>query len=116
MHEYAVTESILEIVKAEVRQAGGGRVSMITVVIGELTSFASESIEFYFETLARGTVAEGAWLEFRPLEAIASCGGCGGSFTPGPRHVLLVCPDCGSAAYDFVQGKEFYIESIEVSA
>lgn len=112
MHEYAVTESMLEIVQTEALKAGGGRVKEITLVVGELTSFVHESIEFYFHELSRGTLSEGAELKITKVEALARCGDCGAGFKP--EHILFVCPDCGSAAFELKQGKEFYIDNIEV--
>lgn len=114
MHEYAVTENILEIVQSEAQKSGEGRVDEITIVIGELTTFVDESIEFYFSELARGTRAEGATLNFQRVEAKAQCGVCGASFRP--RHAFFVCPECGSAVFELKQGNELYIDNIEVSS
>ena len=115
MHEYAVTESILEIIQTEAEKAGARHVDKLTVIIGELTSFVDESIEFYFGELSRGTAAEGAKLAFENRKAKAVCRDCGSSFRPR-LHALFVCPQCGSAAFDLKQGNELYIESIEVTS
>lgn len=113
MHEYAITESILEIVEAEATRAQANHVKEITVVIGELTTFVDSSIEFYFGELARGTVAEGASLRFQKLEARAVCTGCGSDFRP--RQAFFSCPSCQSPFFELKQGQELFIESIEVS-
>lgn len=113
MHEYAVTETIMEIVELEAEKAGAGRVEEVTVVIGELSSFASESIRFYFEELSRGTLFEGAQLKFQKKEAKAVCGNCGADFRP--RQAFFICPDCGSLVHELKQGNEFYIDNIEVA-
>ena len=113
MHEYAITESILEIVQAEVDRVGARRVDEITVVIGELSTFVDSSIEFYFDELARGTVADGARLRFQKLEAQAVCSSCGARFRP--RNAFFTCPSCRSPVFELQQGQELLIESIEVS-
>ncbi len=113
MHEYAITENILEIVQAEASRAGAGRVDEITVVMGELTTFVDSSIEFYFGELARGTAAENAVLKFQKLQARAVCGNCEAQFRP--QSAFFTCPDCGSPLYELKQGQELFIESIEVS-
>ena len=113
LHEYAVTESILQIVQAELEKSGAARVDGIKVVIGELTSFVGESIEFYFGEMARGTAAQDAAFSFQRMEAKAVCDGCSTVFRP--RHALFVCPECGSGAFNLKEGNELYIESIEVS-
>lgn len=112
MHEYAVTESMLEIIQVEAGQAGASHVSEVTVVLGELSTFVDKSIEFYFSELSRGTVAEGARLVFQSVEARAGCLQCGSSFRP--RQAVFACPQCGSPAVELQQGREIYIDSIDV--
>ena len=113
MHEYAITESILEIVETEANRTRAGRIDEITVVIGELSTFVDSSIEFYFGELARGTIAEGAALKFQKLEARAVCAACGAQFRP--RNSIFACPECHSPVFELKQGQELFIESIEVS-
>lgn len=114
MHEYAVTESILEIVQEQASQSGAQRIDEVTVIIGELTAYKGESIQFYFDELARGTPAEGAVIHLQAMEARAACRDCGAAFRP--RHAFFVCPECGSGAYDLTQGNELFIDNIEVSS
>jgi hydrogenase nickel incorporation protein HypA/HybF len=113
LHEYAITESILEIVQTEAAKAGGGSVDEITLVVGELTAFVDTSIEFYFNEMARGTAAEGARLTFHKIEARAHCSGCGVDFRP--HNAFFTCPQCRSAVFELRQGQELFIESIELS-
>ena len=112
MHEYAITETILEIVEAKATEAGIRRIDAIKVVIGELSNFVDSSIEFYFDELSRGTVAEGATLVFESLEASASCYACGTGFRPS--NAFSACPECGSRLFEVVQGQELYVDSIDV--
>ena len=62
MHELGIAESILEIT---LRHAGGARVEAVRLVIGELSSYLDNSITFFWDELAKGTLAEGSRLEFR---------------------------------------------------
>jgi Zn finger protein HypA/HybF involved in hydrogenase expression len=55
VHEFAVTEGLLEIVQTEARKAGAESVDEVHVTIGELSTFVDRSIEFYFSELSRGT-------------------------------------------------------------
>ncbi len=112
MHEYSVTENIIAIVQDEATRAGAARVGSINIILGELSTFSGQSIEFYFGELSRGTVAEGALLNFINLPAKAVCLECGSRFEP--RHAFYACPDCGSPMFDIKQGQEMFVESIEV--
>ena len=114
MHEYTVTESLLGIVQAEARRAGAGRVNEVTVVLGELSSFVDDSIDFYFSELSKGTVAEGARLVFRTIEARAGCMMCGQTFRP--PQAISTCPQCGSPAVELRRGREIYVDSIDIDA
>ncbi len=112
MHEYAVTESILEIIQKETDKAGGDRVESVTIVIGELSTFVDKSIEFYFQALSQGTVAEGAQLVFEKVKAKAVCCDCGIDFEPS--RIYLSCPECHSPVFEIKQGQELFIDNLEI--
>ncbi len=57
MHELPITEGILKI---STEAAGGRQITTIHLVVGELSSIVDDSIQFYFDMLSKGTVAEGA--------------------------------------------------------
>ncbi len=110
MHELPVTEEILSIAA---KHADGRRVLAIHLVIGELTSFIDDAIQFYFDLLAPGTVAEGAKLHFRRVPVRFRCRACETHFAPANHD--WHCPACGALGGEVVAGKEFFVESIEVS-
>ena len=61
MHELPITESILKIATGA---AGGRPITVINLRIGELASIVDDSVQFYFDILSKGTLAEGATLHF----------------------------------------------------
>jgi hydrogenase nickel incorporation protein HypA/HybF len=109
MHELSVTQSILEIV---LKHAGDAeRVTDIHLVIGQLSSFIDDSIQFFWDNISKDTVASGAKLNFRRIPAKIVCQDC------WQKNILsknFTCPDCGSNEIKIVSGDEFYIESIEI--
>lgn len=113
MHELAVTEDILRIVKEYAEKGNAERVTDIYLVIGELSSFVDDSIQFYFDMLSPDTVAEGATLHFERIKTRFRCRHCGTEFEPEDRDWL--CPECQALGGDVIAGKEFYVESIEVT-
>ncbi len=114
MHELAVTESILEIVTRYAEDAGAEHVTDIHLVIGDMSSFVDDSIQFYFETLSEGTIAAGATLHFRRIPIRFRCRACGREFEP--ERLDWRCPECGALGGDVIAGKEFFVESIEIDA
>jgi hydrogenase nickel incorporation protein HypA/HybF len=112
MHELSVTEQLLDITLEHARKANAERVLKINLVIGDLSSFVGESIQFYFDILSEGTKAEKASLSISRIPARASCKQCQNEFTPGGMDWL--CPRCGGFIEDMISGREFHVESIEV--
>ncbi len=111
MHELPITEGILKIAT---EAAGGRRITTIHLVVGELSSIVDDSVQFYFDMLSKGTLAEGAMLDFQRLPATVLCRDCGKSSevrAPLPPE----CPHCGSVLLQVTGGRELRVDSIEVS-
>ena len=109
MHELPVTQSILDIA---LRHADGKRITDIHIVMGELSKLVDDSIQFYWDEISKGTIADGARLHFRRLEAEVQCMACFTKYHPNQGEIL--CPDCGSTGAKIVQGEEFYLEALDV--
>lgn len=114
MHEYPVTERIIEIAKKHCEMAQASRVEAITLVVGEQSGFIGESIQMYFDIMAEGTVCEGAALILKPVKPLLECRACGARFQRRP--LSFSCPECGGEGAPTDVGKEFYIEAIAVVA
>ena len=112
MHELSVTGHLLDITLEHAEKAMASRVLRIDLVIGDLTGFMEESIRFYFDILSEGTKAQNALLKIARVPVRARCGQCRTEFTPEGGELAL-SPVRGTARGDH-QGREFYVESIEV--
>lgn len=112
MHEYGVTQSIIDTVVEEAEKNNAKKIKFITLVIGELSSIVDDSVQMYFDVLSQGTLAQGAQLVFRRIKAELLCRQCGKTFEL--EKGSYDCPYCGGLGRLTEIGKEFYIESIEV--
>jgi hydrogenase nickel incorporation protein HypA/HybF len=112
MHEYPITERILEIAEKHGKKFHASRVESITLVVGEQSGFIGESIQMYFGVISKGSLCEGARLVIKPVKPMLRCSSCGGLFYRKP--LSFACPDCGGDGAPTQIGKEFYIESITV--
>ena len=112
MHEFSVTEHLLDITLEHAEKAMASRVLKVDLVIGDLTGFMEESIRFYFDILSEGTKAEKALLSIARVPVRARCGQCLTEFTP--REGNWHCPQCEGSMKEIISGREFYVESIEV--
>lgn len=114
MHELSVTEGILTLALDTARQAGAARIVAVDLVIGDLSSVVDDSVQFYFDLLSQGTPAEGAVLRIRRAPAELVCWDCGARQAVS-APLPLACPSCGGSRVRVGGGREFYVESIEVS-
>ncbi|NOH02178.1 MAG: hydrogenase maturation nickel metallochaperone HypA [Chloroflexi bacterium] len=112
MHELTVTQSLLKIALDHAEKANAQRITALNIVIGELSSMVDDSIQFYWEIIAKGTIAEKAVLNFRRVPAELQCMTCFGKYRPVENE--LICPQCGGVGAKIVAGEEFFLEAIDV--
>ena len=112
MHELAVTQSILDISLRHARQVDAKRITDINLVIGQFSSIVDDSVQFYWDIIANGTIAQGAALHFNRIPGEMTCGDCGRAFQPTDR--TFECPSCSSGFVRISRGDEFRVESIDV--
>jgi hydrogenase nickel incorporation protein HypA/HybF len=113
MHELAVTQSILDIALKHAERAGAARILAINVVVGDLTGFVDESIQFYFDFLSRETKAAEATLNIERIAAVVRCYECGAEYEP-PDARIWSCPACNALGGEIVAGREFAVASLEI--
>jgi hydrogenase nickel incorporation protein HypA/HybF len=113
MHELSVSQSILDIAVRHAQKAGARRILAIHLVIGDLTGFVDDSIQFYFDFLSRDTLAEGADLHFERVAARVRCHACRAEYAP-PDMRLWSCPECSALGGEVIAGREFTVASLEI--
>lgn len=112
MHEMALAEGVLQIVEDTVRGEGDVRVKTVVLEIGELSHVMPEAMDFCFEAVVRGSVAEGARLEIHRAPGRAWCHTCATEV----RVASLVdaCPECGGFKLQVTGGEEMRVKEMEV--
>jgi hydrogenase nickel incorporation protein HypA/HybF len=109
VHELSLSSAIVATVD---KHAAGRRVTLVTLHVGRLRQVVPQTLAFYFEFVARGTVCDGARLETHVLDARLRCERCASEWeidVPAFR-----CPSCAGSEIAVVTGNEFEVESIEV--
>jgi hydrogenase nickel incorporation protein HypA/HybF len=109
VHELSLSGAVLNTV---VKHAGDRRVSLVSLRVGRLRQVVPDTLEFYFEFVARGTLCEGARLELEVVEASLRCEEC--ELEWEIEIPAFRCPTCGGAEVAVATGNEFEVESIEV--
>ena len=114
MHELAVTQSILEIAVRHAEGQNAIRITDLFIVMGEWTSTVDDSVQFYWDMISEGTIAQGATLHFKRIPVEVECINCGQVYRPNSRDFL--CPNCASTLIKVKSGEEFFLEAIEVES
>jgi len=108
MHELAITQEIVEILR---ERAGERRVRRVVLEIGKLSAVLPDAVRFCFDLCAEGTPVEGARLEIEEPAGRARCRACGGD-------VVLDRPfgrcGCGSTDLEWISGEELKIREMEI--
>lgn len=102
MHEYGYAESLLPVLE---ERAAGRPVTGLGVRAGVLHRLVDESFQQAFDTVAAGTVAEGAGVELTQVPVDVRCRACG-HHTEADQQLGL-CPSCGSTEVVNDNGNEF---------
>lgn len=112
MHEMAIAEGILSIALEYAKKEEAGKVSEIGLRLGEMSGVVTESLEFGFEMLSQGTLAEGAALHIKKIPLMGRCTKCGQEFHV--EHYDFWCPACKDGVLEIVSGREMQVEYLEV--
>ena len=113
MHELPITKQIVKMVTEHGLAARASRIEKIRLVVGERSGYVGESIQMYFDIISEGTICEGAVLEIETVRPKLKCPACGTLFERKPMR--FDCPACGIDGEPTEIGREFYIDSIEIS-
>ena len=109
MHELSLSSAIVD---TAVKHAGGRKVTVVKLRVGQLRQVIPDTLAFYFGFVAKGTVCEGARLEQKLVAATLCCSDCRRDWeleVPAFR-----CPSCMSTHVVVHSGEELQVESIEV--
>ncbi len=111
MHEVGIMEQTVEI--AIDRAGRVDRIYTLKMRIGKMSGVVPEALEFAFDVVTQGTIAEGAKLEIETIPVTCYCSNCNSNFQPS--DLFYECPECGKFSYQILSGKEIELVSVEVA-
>lgn len=112
MHEMALAGSILEIGEMEARKRGATVISKIKLRLGEFAGVVREALEFAFDVLKPGTLAEKAEFEIENVPLRTLCPQCGEA-SGAKQDFCLLCPQCETPV-EILAGREMQVEYIDL--
>lgn len=113
MHEMSLAEGILQLVEETARREQAAQIKTIFVEIGRLSCVEPEALKFCFDSVSRGSMAEGARLEIIDIEGRARCSGCGENVSM--QESYDACPLCGHHPLQALSGTEMRVKEIEIT-
>jgi hydrogenase nickel incorporation protein HypA/HybF len=112
MHEAGIAASILEI--AEKVRAGrdAAYIAAVRVRVGEFSGVVADSLQFAFDALKSGTLAQKAFLEIESVPVAAVCRECGREAQP-ESNLNLWCPHC-QGPLEITSGQELDVVYVDL--
>ena len=118
MHELALTQDILDTAVRYAQQANSQKVDTIVLRVGALRDVSRDWIQYYFNFIRKGTMAEEAEILVIVNPIVCRCHECNMEFEVDRNRLYdeeIVCPGCAAKNYTLISGTEFRIEGIEVT-
>ena len=112
MHEASLMQNVLEMSLEQAKAHQAHRIDAINLQIGLLAGVVPDALEFAFDAMKTGTLAEHARLNVEYAPVICWCRTCHQEFKP--EKFSSVCPTCGKNDIEIRSGLEMNLISIEV--
>lgn len=113
MHELALARSLIEMIEQYAFEHDASCVTRVNLRLGEMSAM-TRALHFCFESVAIGTVCEGAMLSIEEVPLTVFCSSCEETKYPTGRYSFR-CSDCGMPTPKVVTGREMQLVSIELS-
>ena len=114
MHEVSIAQGLLDIAIDNCKKQGYKNIDLIKVKIGKASGVVPDALQFAFEALKVGTMADMAVLKIDEIPVGGFCDSCKKHFTVEEAYVLS-CPLCGGSSFKLETGRELNIDEMEVS-
>ncbi|RMF22321.1 MAG: hydrogenase maturation nickel metallochaperone HypA [Cyanobacteria bacterium J083] len=110
MHEVSLMQNALNMAIEQAKQNKAQKISHLCLNIGQLSGVIPEALEFAFEILVQGTIAENAQLEIRTIPVVCYCQKCDRQFQA--NDFIYECPQCQQISSNIVSGRELELASL----
>ena len=113
MHEASLAGGVLQLVEDTARREGFARLIELRLEAGQLAGVDVRALRFALESLAPGTLLEGAQIEIEEPAGQAWCLPCGQTVAIAQRGDA--CPVCGGYQLQATGGMELRVVDMKVS-
>jgi len=112
MHELSIAMGIVDAALEEAQQREV-HVTAVHLRLGALAGVVKDALLFSYEVACLDTPLEGSRLVVEDVPVVVFCPQCNERRTL-PSVQLFVCPECGAAAGNIIQGKELEVFALEI--
>ena len=114
MHEGAIAESIVDILKQTALDNNLKGIVKVNLRIGKLSGVMIDALLFALEALkTEEKIIESTMFEIERVDVVAKCNICNREFSfDDETEMALICPSCGMPL-EIISGKEMEIVDIE---
>jgi hydrogenase nickel incorporation protein HypA/HybF len=112
VHELSLVASVFEVLEEEARRHGAARVTRVVLKVGLLSGAVPELLESAFDAYKKGTIAAAARLEIVRVPARLRCPDCGGEAVREESD--FACAACGSRRVEIVEGRDLFVETVDL--
>jgi hydrogenase nickel incorporation protein HypA/HybF len=112
MHEVGLMQNVLEMSFERAKAHNAARIEAINIKIGMLAAVVPDALEFAFDVMKRGTMAENARLNVEYAPVVCWCRKCEKEFKP--ENFSIICPVCEKNDIEIRSGLDMNLVSVEV--
>jgi hydrogenase nickel incorporation protein HypA/HybF len=112
MHEASLAGGVLQLIEQAAARENFSRLLTLRLEAGQLAGVDVRALRFALESIAPGTLLEGAVIEIADPPGSAWCMGCSQSVGIAQRG--QACPSCGSYQLQATGGTELRVVDMEV--
>lgn len=112
MHELAIAQGVLDIVRQSVPEELTPTVRSVRVRVGRLSGVVPESLAFCFGALVADTSLWLAKLNIEQVPTLGQCKDCAERFEI--EDVAFICPTCRSTDIRLISGTEMHVVDVEL--
>lgn len=112
MHEASLAQDLLVLIEETARANFVRSVTRATIEIGALSCVSPDALQFAFEAMRRGTLAESCQLVIERTPLRVSCPACGAEGATTAEDPS--CPKCRQIPVEVLSGREMRLVSIDV--
>lgn len=110
MHEVGLMQGLLNMIDTYSREYRLRKISRIVLHVGKLSNAVPEALQFAFEAISPGTLADGAELIIEQVDGRSKCTVCGYEFASSLG--MWTCPECNQPVV-IIAGQELHLQTLE---